>query len=153
MTRKSVRLRELIDYLIENQLVYTDAEFAKKIDRDPAYLSKVINDKVALSKKLVDSIINCFPNVNGNWILTGEGEMVVSGNHIGDNIVSAKASGNSTANATVNYHAKPESQELQSLRGEVDALKKQISELEILLAEEKERSQKYWKMIEKLTSN
>lgn len=61
-------------------------------------------------------------------------------------IVSAKASGNATANATVNYHnATPDSN--------TDALLSRIAELEQLLKEEKDRSQKYWAMIEKLMNN
>lgn len=61
-------------------------------------------------------------------------------------IVSAKASGNATANATVNYHS-------ASTDNNTDALLSRIAELEQLLKEEKDRTQKYWAMIEKLMNN
>lgn len=147
------RLRQSIDYLIDSREVFNDADLANQLGVHRSYLSRVLHGNKTVTPKFVEKLTKRFPKINGNWILTGEGEMVIAENHIGDNIVTAKATGNSTANATVNYHTTPQTQDLLVLQGKVDVLEKEKSELQRLLEEEKERSQKYWKMIEKLTSN
>lgn len=149
----AARLREVIDTLINRGIVKSDADFANIVGRNHTYLSRVLNEKVPYSAKFSKSIVDCFPNVNGNWILTGEGDMVISGdvnieNRVNSHNVEVRASGNS--NVSINNRG---SAETQSLRAKLEILERQNAELQRLLEEEKERSQKYWQMIEKLTNN
>lgn len=61
----------------------------------------------------------------------------------------AKASGN--ASASVNYNEK-QSEESSVLRVRIESLEEQISQLKDMLAREQALNQKYWEMIEKLTT-
>lgn len=61
----------------------------------------------------------------------------------------ANASGN--ASASVNYNEK-QSEESAVLRVRIESLEEQISQLKDMLAREQALNQKYWEMIEKLTT-
>lgn len=61
----------------------------------------------------------------------------------------ANASGN--ASASVNYNEK-QSEESSVLRVRIESLEEQISQLKDMLAREQALNQKYWEMIEKLTT-
>ena len=61
----------------------------------------------------------------------------------------ANASGN--ASASVNYNEK-RSEESAVLRVRIESLEEQISQLKDMLAREQALNQKYWEMIEKLTT-
>lgn len=150
---RSSRLKNAVDYLVAEQKVINASDLAKQLSKGQSYVSEVLSGKRNVTPKFVKLFTDTFPQINGNWILTGEGNMIISGdvnieNRVNSHNVEVKASGNSSV--SINNKG---SAEVQSLRSENDALKKQISELQRLLDEEKERSQKYWKMIEKLTNN
>ena len=147
------RLKEVLEYLLTEQKVVNITDFAKQIAKGQSYVSEALNGKRTITPKFIKQITDTFPQINGNWILTGEGDMVISGdvnieNRVNSHNVEVRASGNS--NVSINNRG---SAETQSLRAKVEILERQNVELQRLLAEEKERSQKYWQMIEKLTNN
>ena len=147
------RLRQVIDYLIDSREVYNDADLAKQLKSHRSYLSCVLNGKKNVTPTFVNKLTERFPQINGNWILTGEGDMVISGdvnieNRVNSHNVEVRASGNS--NVSINNRGNAET---QSLRAKLEILERQNAELQRLLEEEKERSKKYWQMIEKLTNN
>lgn len=147
------RLRQSIDYLIDSREVFNDADLANQLDMHRSYLSRVLHGNKTVTPKFVEKLTKRFPQINGNWILTGEGDMVISGdvnieNRVNSHNVEVRASGNS--NVSINNRG---SAETQSLRAKLEILERQNAELQRLLDEEKERSKKYWQMIEKLTNN
>ena len=84
------RLRMLVNFLTINLLVKSQADFALKIGIAKSQLSEILSGKRAVTQKLVNRIHSIFLNVNPNWILTGEGEMITGNitqvNESGDNI-------------------------------------------------------------------
>lgn len=112
----------------------TQSELGEFLGIQKPFISRIENGKEKLPRQ---QLMKLLENSKG-WDTT----MLV-----GDkNVVSAKASGHSSANATINYHS-------ASTDNNTDALLSRIAELEQLLKEEKDRSQKYWAMIEKLMNN
>lgn len=146
------RLNELINNLIDERIVYNVADFATQVGKQRGYVSQALNGKRTITSNFIKSIAKRFPQVNPNWLMTGEGDMIISGTHIGDNIISTHASGNSTVSASVNYHT-PRPRSNDSIEAKLKEKDKEIAELRRLLEEEKARSEKYWQMIEKLTNN
>lgn len=51
-------------------------KFAKKIGVSPSYLSDVLNLNTGLSFNLIFGISDKYPEININWLLTGDGEMI-----------------------------------------------------------------------------
>jgi len=51
-------------------------KFAKKIGVSPSFLSDVLNLNTGLSFNLIFGISDKYPEININWLLTGEGEMI-----------------------------------------------------------------------------
>ena len=50
--------------------------FAEKIDRKRQYASGLCTGKNSAGKKILDHILDVFPEVSKVWLLTGEGEML-----------------------------------------------------------------------------
>lgn len=112
----------------------TQSELGEYLGVQKSFISTIESGKDPMPKAKLSKLLEN----NRGWDTT----MLV-----GDkNVVSAKASGHSSANATINYHS-------ASTDNNTDALLSRIAELEQLLKEEKDRSQKYWAMIEKLMNN
>ncbi len=49
--------------------------FARKIQISEAYLSQVINEHNGCSLSMIYGIIQAYPSININWLLTGRGKM------------------------------------------------------------------------------
>jgi phage repressor protein C with HTH and peptisase S24 domain len=71
------RFAELIEYFITNKIVRNQQEFVEKIGSDKATVSQIKNRKLPITNSMLDKIKNAFPNVSVNWLLTGEGEMLI----------------------------------------------------------------------------
>jgi phage repressor protein C with HTH and peptisase S24 domain len=82
--KENERLQAIIDELGVNP-----NQFAKSIGRTTAGIYDVLSTKggrVGISKSLASKIVEVYPQVNYNWLLTGEGEMLNIGNTTyGDN--------------------------------------------------------------------
>ncbi len=53
----------------------TQQEFAQTLDLSPASLSSIFNGRTNPTNNHVQAIHRCFPNINVNWLMFGEGEM------------------------------------------------------------------------------
>lgn len=67
----SSRLKHLIDELKNGN----QAKFAKSIHISESSLSQVINEHYGGSVAMIFGIAESYPDVNINWLLTGEGKM------------------------------------------------------------------------------
>lgn len=70
------RLKNLIEYLKQQRIVVSNAEFARETGAQSSFLSEVLSGKRKLSEKYILKIVNVYPQVNKNWLLTGNGLML-----------------------------------------------------------------------------
>lgn len=56
----------------------TQQEFAQRLDLSPASLSSIFNGRTNPTNNHVQAIHRCFPNININWLMFGEGEMYMN---------------------------------------------------------------------------
>lgn len=120
------RLTQLIDYLIEIELISSVKEFAEIIGEN----SNGISDLKAGRKKFtIEHLINVknkFPNVNINWLMEGRGDMTIDFA--------------SFEQERANFREKIEAQQK-----EIAGLKKENSELQVMLSAVAEQLVKYRK--------
>lgn len=64
------RIKEVIKYS-----GMSVSAFSNKIGFNQSNLSKVLNNKREVNSNLHQAILNCFPEINRIWLLTGDGEM------------------------------------------------------------------------------
>ena len=112
----------------------------------------VKNMSKGLGADKLRSILQVFPQLNSTWLLTGEGEMLVSdlngGSRISVGDITAKASGNGRATATVGIgeNEQGNTKDVQELKQQINEFRRQIDEL-------KAQNARLLGIIEKLTSN
>lgn len=56
----------------------SQAQFAQKIHRVPAFIANVETGRCGISGKTLDAICEAFP-INRGWLMSGEGEMFTQG--------------------------------------------------------------------------
>lgn len=72
MVKGSERIRLLLRFLRTSPIL-----FAKSLEyKRPDTIYNVLNDKYGISSDLVNKIITKYPEINPQWLLTGEGEMI-----------------------------------------------------------------------------
>ena len=62
--------------LLRSNLNLTQSGLADAVGYSQGYVSDIESDRSKPSSKFVKTLITLFPNVNGDWLLTGEGEML-----------------------------------------------------------------------------
>lgn len=72
------RLVKSIDWLKKSRIVLSQAEFSEKVGIKPSQVSEMLNGKRKISERTIHNIVEAFPDLNINWLLTGEGEMLKS---------------------------------------------------------------------------
>lgn len=83
------RLKIFINSLIVNLIVKNQADFALKIGIARSQLSEILSGKRKVTEPLVNKIHNLYPHLNKEWLINGDGEMmvgVIQNNENGDNI-------------------------------------------------------------------
>lgn len=70
------RLRKVINELKNQRKVYSDADFARIVDIPRGDLSQMMSGKRKVSKRCVSNLLAEFPEINEEWFMTGEGEML-----------------------------------------------------------------------------
>lgn len=79
MLERKERLNEVYEHLHNQCGVHTKAEFADKIKYARAYVSSALNgNEKYLTDKLFRSICDKFPQFNPNYLLTGEGQLLIN---------------------------------------------------------------------------
>lgn len=98
------RLRIFVDNLITLGQVRSYSDFATCIGKGRSYVSEILNGKRPLTPKFINSITEVFPELNGSWVLLGEGSMLnPQGGNMENNInISHSPNSNvATNNATI----------------------------------------------------
>ena len=71
------RVSEVFKYLKTNRKVTSQKDFAKIIGSDEATVSNILRQKLDVPNNFLAKISKAFPQINPQWLQTGEGEMVV----------------------------------------------------------------------------
>ena len=72
------RFREVVFYLKNNKYIRNQQDFTERVGSDKSTVSQIMNEKIGIPNSLFASIETAFPFINGDWIKTGEGEMLVN---------------------------------------------------------------------------
>lgn len=136
--------------------------FDKSINASNGYIGKQIKNNASIGSDVIEKIASVYSDLNINWLITGEGEMLLSYDNFSNNqiaygensnIVQGKGNvihgaiqGNKVHKVTKDAEASPEIRNMLSeLELENKYLKQKVKDLEILIAqkemliEEKER--------------
>ena len=70
------RLKTLIAELKKRKKVYSQAEFAEIVGISRTQFSEIVTGKRKLSDKAIHKITLAIPDINADWLRTGEGEML-----------------------------------------------------------------------------
>lgn len=70
------RLKILLDELKNRRIVHNYADFASQMGKPRSIISELLNGKRTISELFVHEMITKFPQVNADWLLTGNGEML-----------------------------------------------------------------------------
>ncbi len=72
------RVKILIGYLKSNKIIRNQQDFVERIENNASVVSEILSNKRGVSEKFVRSINNAFSFISTKWIMTGEGEMIMS---------------------------------------------------------------------------
>lgn len=70
------RLKILLDELKNRRIVHNYADFASQMGKPRSIISELLNGKRTISELFVHEMTTKFPQVNADWLLTGNGEML-----------------------------------------------------------------------------
>lgn len=95
------RIRKIMDYA---QL--TQQEFASRLGISPSSLSNIFTGRTSPNQKQVNAIHHVFPEININWLMFGEGNMMVcSDNSESINEAILEQDGSALKKDTVSLHS------------------------------------------------
>lgn len=72
------RFNEIVNELKRQRKIYSYADFARIVDIPRGDLSQMMSGKRKVSKRCVSNMLENFPEINEEWLRTGEGEMLKS---------------------------------------------------------------------------
>lgn len=72
------RVRLVVNDLKERRKIYSDADCARLIGIEKADFSKMMAGKKPITQRSVGRLLAQFPEINEEWLRTGEGEMLNS---------------------------------------------------------------------------
>lgn len=79
MENDVARLKQVIDWLLEQKVALSNRSIAEKMGYSPSSLSLIINGKVSITEKFVKSLCALDSRINPDWILSGIGAMIKEG--------------------------------------------------------------------------
>lgn len=79
------RLKTLIDELKKRRDILSQAELAEIVGISRTQFSELVTGKRPISDKTIHKITNAIPELNEDWLRTGEGEMLKNASAIADN--------------------------------------------------------------------
>lgn len=79
------RLKILIDELKKRRIIYSQQELAEIVGISRTQFSELVTGKRKISDKAIHKITSSIPEINEDWLRTGEGEMLKNTSAIADN--------------------------------------------------------------------
>lgn len=81
MDRKE-RMNKVFDYLLSQGLVHTQKDFAERLESTGPNISKMLKgDPKVLTDSMCRRIQKNFNEISADWLISGEGEMIVATNN------------------------------------------------------------------------
>jgi repressor LexA len=72
----TIRFLDVYEYLRKEKLVHTPKGFANEIQVSTSLITEICKKRTNAGITPIQNLINRFPQVNSNWLLTGEGDML-----------------------------------------------------------------------------
>lgn len=96
------RIKTILDYYHLSVNEFADRA---KIKTNQAVYDLLSGKTKSISQSMENKILSYFRDINRTWLLTGEGDMLVSGNQVvsGSNNTTSQNSGNTTNNTSNNF--------------------------------------------------
>lgn len=79
------RLKILIDELKKRRIIYSQQELAEIVGISRTQFSELVTGKRKFSDKTIHKITDSIPDINEEWLRTGEGDMLKNTSAIADN--------------------------------------------------------------------
>lgn len=79
------RVKLVINELKEQRRIHSDADCARLIGIDKAELSRMMSGKRNVSQRCINGLLTTFPEINADWLRTGEGEMLKNTSAVAEN--------------------------------------------------------------------
>ena len=73
----NAQLKNVINWLIAERRASSQRELAGLLGYNPSALSQIVNGKVPLSDKFVGKLTRFEPRINGEWVKSGKGTMLL----------------------------------------------------------------------------
>lgn len=70
------RCRKVITWIVASGIARNQADVARMMGYDRAYISSAINNNGKITTNMINSICNISKKINRDWILTGNGDMI-----------------------------------------------------------------------------
>lgn len=128
--KKTQEISSRIDQIRQYFCNGVNVDFAAKIGKDPTYTSQLCTGTKSIGNKIIEKILETFPEVSKTWLYLGEGDMLVSG----------------SAHEQTTPAASPDAEELAMLRKNnaahlkhIELLEEKVSSLEEQLQQEREK--------------
>jgi SOS-response transcriptional repressor LexA len=93
-TNINQRVIRVIETLIYLGIINNRKELSEKLGYTESSLSQILNEKVPMSKKFINRLLNFYDRISESWLLYGEGEMLKSNSSIGTAINNGTNNGN-----------------------------------------------------------
>lgn len=75
-TNVNQRLNDIVNYLIYSKVALDKTDLSKKLGYNASSFSQIINERVPLTDRFINRLMEFAPNIDKNWLLTGEGTML-----------------------------------------------------------------------------
>lgn len=72
------RVGEVVRHLIYSKVALDKKDLSKKLGYNASSFSQIINGRVPISDKFIKKLVQITPNLNENWLIKGEGEMITA---------------------------------------------------------------------------
>lgn len=70
-------IKKVLIYLKKERLAMNDSEFASKIGKQRSYISEIKAGRRNITEQFVIQLHNSFPIISLDWLLNGDGEMII----------------------------------------------------------------------------
>lgn len=84
----NIRFVEVVNYLLNNDIIASKADLASVLGIKPSKFSEILNYRMNIGTDLAAILCHTY-NINSNWLLTGEGNMICAKSEKEEKIPSA----------------------------------------------------------------
>jgi hypothetical protein len=142
--KKTQEISSRIDQIRQYFCNGVNVDFAAKIGKDPTYTSQLCTGTKSIGNKIIEKILETFPEVSKTWLYLGEGDMLTSdgtseqtadprrGNRDDEELEMLRKN-----NAAHLKHIELLEEKVSSLEEQLECEKKKVSSLSARMSEER----------------